>query len=82
MWQNTEGIVLRTVKCAGGSVILDVYTALRGRAQYSIGRGSRTRTCRGAANMPLSLIELEAAVRPHTSAQRPKELTLCYSPLD
>ena len=82
MWQNTEGIVLRTVKCAGGSVILDVYTALRGRAQYSIGKGSRTRTCRGAANMPLSLIELEADVRPHTSVQRLKELKLCYSPLD
>lgn len=82
MLQKTEGVVLRSIKCAGGALILDIYTEVCGRVQYSIGKGGRLHKGGAALAMPLSIVSLEADVRPSAPVHRLKEWKLAYAPVE
>lgn len=83
MLEKCEGIVLRAIKCANGTTILDIYSSSMGRAQFSSGR--RERSCRGGTGvlcMPLSVVSMEYEYRPKDSIQRLKEWKLDYAPAE
>ena len=83
MHQKSEGIVLRAVKCANGTTILDLYTSAMGRMQCSIGKRGRTHSSGyGMATMPLSILDIECEVHHSAPIQRLKEWKLAYTPTE
>ena len=82
MLEKCEGIVLRSIKCANGTTILDIYSSSMGRAQFSTGRGGRSHKSGGVLCMPLSMVALEYEYRPKEVIQRLKEWKLDYAPIE
>lgn len=80
MLQKCDGIVLRSIKCANGTTILDIYSSSMGRAQFSTGRKDRGRKGGGVLCMPLSIVNMEYEYRPKDAIQRLKEWKLDYAP--
>lgn len=82
MLQKCEGIVLRSIKCANGTTILDIYSSSMGRAQFSTGRRNPSRKGGGMLSMPLSIVGLEYEHRPNVQIHRLKEWKLDYAPAE
>ena len=82
MLEKCEGIVLRSIKCANGTTILDIYSSSMGRAQFSTGRRGRSHKAGGVLCMPLSMVALEYEYRPKEAIQRLKEWKLDYAPVE
>ena len=82
MLEKCEGIVLRSIKCANGTTILDIYSSSMGRALFSTGRGGRSHKSGGVLCMPLSMVALEYEYRPKEVIQRLKEWKLDYAPIE
>lgn len=74
MLQKTLGIVLHTVKYNDSSNIVEIYTELLGRASFwvSVPR-SRKAAVKSVLFQPLSIIELEADIRPTSSLYKIRE---------
>ncbi len=64
MWQQTQGIVLRTVKYKDTALMATVYTEAAGRMSFRVpvGRGRRS-AIKASLFQPLALVELEADFR-------------------
>lgn len=79
MIQNTQGIVLRTLKYSDTSLIADVYTEVQGRASFLVPVPRSRRTLvRPSLFQPLALVEVEADFRPNVSLFKVKEARSAY----
>lgn len=74
MLQNTQAIVLRTLKYKDTSLIADLYTELMGRASFLVPVSrSRKSAVKPVLFQPLALLEVEADFRPTSSIYKVKE---------
>lgn len=71
---KTRGIVLSHVKYGDNSIVVNIYTKLLGRQGFIVGNSNRNHRNIIPLLMPLSMVEIEAANRPHTTLQRIKNL--------
>lgn len=79
MLEKTRGIVLRTMKYKDSSLIVDIYTEVRGRASFWVNVSrSRKSAVKSVLFQPLALVELEADFRPNTSIYKVRESKLFY----
>ncbi|MBP7184014.1 MAG: DNA repair protein RecO [Saprospiraceae bacterium] len=79
MLLSTKGIVIRTVKYAETSLILEIFTEQKGMRSYIIG-GVRTQKSKtkNTALQPMSLVELVAYDRDDKSINRIKEIKSAF----
>lgn len=79
MLQKTRGIVLRTMKYKDSSLIVDIYTEVRGRASFWVNVSrSRKSAVKSVLFQPLALVELETDFRPNTSIYKVREAKLFH----
>lgn len=79
MIQNTQGIVLRTLKYNDASLIADVYTEVQGRTSFLVPVPRSRRTLvKPSLFQPLALVEVEADFRPNVSLFKVKEARSAY----
>ena len=79
MYQKVIGIVLRTLKYNDASNIVDIYTERNGRASFLVKiPRSRKSGVRSVLFQALSLVELEAEIRPNSSLHRIREAKSLY----
>lgn len=88
MFQKTTGIVLHSLKYNDTTNIVDIYTELFGRLSFLVSASrSRKSAVKYVLFQPLSIIEIEANIRPNVNLHRIREaksafpfMTLPYDP--
>lgn len=79
MYQKTTGIVLHVLKYNDTSNIVDIYTEQSGRVSFLVKiPRSRKSGVRSVLFQPLTLVELEADVRPTSSLHRIREVKVLH----
>ena len=75
MLQNTQGIVLRSVKYGETSLITSVFTEKQGVQSYMVQgvRTSKAKTNKAALLQPATLLDLVIYQKPQVNLQRLKE---------
>lgn len=74
MLQKTLGIVLHSLKYNDTTNIVDIYTEALGRVSFLVSASrSKKSAVKSVLFQPLSIIEIEANVRPNANMQRIKE---------
>lgn len=71
---KTRGIVLGHVKYGDNSIVVNIYTEQLGRQGFIVSNSHGKRRTPAALLMPLTIVEIESANRPHTTLQRIKDL--------
>lgn len=71
---KTRGIVLNHVRYGDNSIVVNIYTEQLGRQGFIVGNSRGKRRMPSALLIPLTIVEIESANRPHTTLQRIKDL--------
>ena len=80
MYEKLRGIVLNTVRYSDKHNIVHVYTDARGLLSFAVPLGrTQAARMRNAMLMPLSLIEMEATVRPGRNLATMRDLRRTYA---
>lgn len=79
MFLKTRGIILRTVKYSESSLVVDMYTEIKGRQSYIIS-GIRSKSAKTKAGLlqVMGLVDLIAYDKEHVSLNRIKEIKADY----
>ena len=79
MYEKLKGIVLNTIRYSDKHNIVHIYTDRHGLMSFAVPQGkTHAARMRNAMLMPLSLIDLEAAIRPGRDLSALRELRRNY----
>lgn len=79
MQEKTQGVVLRTLKYNDNSLIVDIYTAIRGTVSFMVKLPkSRKAALKGVFFRPLSILEIDFDYRQKSALQRIRDVRFKY----
>ena len=79
MQEKTQGVVLRTLKYNDNSLIVDIYTAIRGTVSFMVTLPkSRKAALKGVFFRPLSILEIDFDYRQKSALQRIRDVRFKY----